>query len=785
MRLSLKFLNEFIDTSGYSDFEIADNMTSLGNEYETVEKLSSARELVIGEVLDCRKHPNSDHLTICIVDTKDRKRQIVCGAPNVRSNTKVIVALPGAVLNDDFEIKETNIRGEESLGMICSLAELGIDEKYLSDEDRLGIHILSDDAVVGADPLIHLSYDDSVIDFELTSNRADLLSILGMAYEANVFINKEIKMPDISLEEEIDDIKNYLSIDIKTENCPLYLARMVKDVKIKESPNLIKARLIASGIRPINNVVDISNYVMLEYGQPLHFFDYKTLDAHIGVRMAQDKEELTTLDGEKRELSANDIVITSKDKAVGLAGVMGALNSEIEIDTKDIVIESAIFSEKHIRQTANRVLRTEASNRFEKGLNPEYSYLAIERACHLLEKYADAKVIKGTLVHDLIDKKEKTINISLDKINKVLGMKLSSDEVAKVFSKLAFEYSQDANNFRVIAPLRRRDLEIEEDLIEEVGRVVGIDKIEARLPKVLLSSSNYDEKESQVNRIKDRLIANSLYEVITYSLTKKENINRFTKEELSSIQVLSPMSDDKKVLRTTLIPSLMEVYNYNYNHQNKDISIFEISNIYTEEGERKVLALLTAGDVIKGTWQAKAQKANYYYLKGIVIDLLEYLALSNRLSFSDDDLPEDFHPYQTEAIYIDKELVGYLGLVHPSLSKEELFVAELNLDKILSFKTRLIKAKEISIYPSVELDLSFIINDDILASDIFKIIRKAAGRLLTDVYVFDYYLGETTSIGFRMSFNDLNRTLEDKEIKAISEKIVKEVEELGAKLRDK
>ena len=408
-------------------------MVFAGNEYESISKLCNAQGLVIGKVLECVNHPDSDHLHICQVDIGDSIKQIVCGAPNVRAGILVIVAKEGATLPGGITIKKTSLAGTESEGMICSLAELGLDSKYLTEEDKNGIHILENDAIVGEDPLKYLELDDEIIDFELTANRADLLSVMGMAYEVGAIYNRKIKFPDTTYEATKENINDQYQLDVKTSDCSIYLGKLVHNVTIKESPKFIKSRLMASGIRPINNVVDISNYVMLEYGQPLHFFDADKLGNHIIVRKANAQEEITTLDGIKRSLMDSDIVIANEKEAVALAGVMGGLDTEVENDTKNIFIESAIFNPINIRYTSKRILRSEASNRYEKGIDPNRTEEALNRACYLLNKYASGEVTDDILTYDKSEKESKKIEISLEKINAVLGYELTDQQEKDVF----------------------------------------------------------------------------------------------------------------------------------------------------------------------------------------------------------------------------------------------------------------------------------------------------------------------------------------------------------------
>ena len=801
MKLSRKFLSDYLDIENISTKEIADKMTLAGNEYESIDSIASGTNLVIGYVHECIDHPDSDHLHVCKVEIKPGEiTQIVCGANNVASGQKVIVALPDAVLPDDFVIKESKIRGQESNGMICALGELGVDNKYQTEEDKEGIHVLPNDAPIGEEALKYLGFDDEIIDFELTANRGDLLSVIGMAYEVGAILDREVKKTSINIKNETDDITKYVTLDVKTNNCPLYLTRMVKDVEIKESPSFIKARLMASGIRPINNVVDISNYVMLEYGQPLHFFDYKTLGNKIIVRMAKDKEEITTLDSEKRILTENDIVIANEKEPVALAGVMGGLNSEIENDTKDIVIESAIFDSILVRLTSKSVLRSEASNRFEKGLDPKKTYMAIDYACELLEKYANAKVIKGIVKHDKIDYKDKVIEIEQDKIEQILGLTLTNNQILNIFKRLAFEVEKDNNTFdnniyKVSAPSRRLDINIKEDLIEEVGRINGLDNIIGTLPTERIKPGKYNPIYLKEKLISKRLEALGLNQVMTYSLTSANDIKKFTIDEFDPYIINNPMTEDRKYMRYSLLPSLLSVVDYNLSRKNNNIFIYEISKVYYKKNNEDVMDSKVAGvlfgDYLNNTWEHIENKVDFYTAKGIIESLLDYLGLKGRYSFDTDNIPSDYHPYQTARITIDKNTLGYVGAINPTTNKNKLFIFELNLEVIFNTKIRNIKNKEVSKYPSVSKDLAFILNKDISASEIVETIKKSTSKLLTNVEVFDYYVGENIeptkkSLAFSLTFSDQARTLNDEEVMTEFNKAIKAVSEKhNAILRDK
>lgn len=787
MLLSRKFLKDYIDIDA-STKDIADNMTKIGNEYDSITSLASGTNLVIGKVLECNSHPDSDHLHVCLVDVGFEKLTIVCGAPNVEAGKKVIVALPNAIL-PDITIKKSVIRGVESNGMLCSLAELGMDHKYLKEEDLKGIHLLDDNAPIGEDALKYLDLDDEIIDFELTSNRGDLLSILGMAYEVGAIYDKKVKDIDLSYDEIDDSISGKLDLKVNTDSCNLFLAKRVNNVVIKESPLFIKNRLMASGIRPINNVVDISNYVMLETGQPLHFYDADRLGDTLEVRMANDMENLTTLDGEKRSLSNEDIVISNGKDAIGLAGVMGGISTEIENDTKNIIIESAIFDAAKIRYTSKKVLRSEASNRFEKGLDPKRTYMALDRACHLLKKYASGSVLKEKLEYKNISLDDKVIDITLEKINQVLGLNIPLEEVLKVFSKLGFTYEVDGHNIKVIVPSRRIDISIKEDLIEEVGRIYGVDNILGKMPitKIKVGSYNKDYR-----LLRDKLISLGFNETITYTLINEKDSHKFTNDTFEEIKVLEPMTEERTTLRHSLIPSLLSVFEYNKARNIKDISLFEIGKSFSKVDDNYLENYLVSG-IMSGNYyfdNYHYQEVDFYIIKGVIEEILHFLGLDNRYSFRNDNLVKELHPYQALNIIIDGKEVGYFGKINPTVTKDNIYVFEINLEKIMSYRVSPMKYKEISKYPTVSKDLAFIVSKDVTADTIMKTIKKAGGKLLKDTKLFDVYENEEVykdkkSLAFTLTFGDDNKTLTEEEVVVIFNKIIdKVVLENNAVLRD-
>ena len=800
MKLSKNFVKDYVDID-VDIKKLADDMTRVGNEYDSAEKLINATNLIIGEVKECEMHPDSDHLHVCKVDIGKEVLDIVCGAPNVRKGLKVIVAQVGAELPGDITIRKGNIRGQESNGMLCSLLELGIESKFLSEADKNGIHELPSEAPVGEDPIKFMKLDDEVADFELTANRGDLLSVLGMAYELGAIYDKPVKEVDLSHNEQGEDLNKSFKLEINTDNCKLFLAKKVENVEIKESPAFIKNRLIASGIRPINNVVDISNYVMLELGQPLHFYDADKLNGMIEVRMAKEGEKLTTLDNIERVLTTNDIVISDGKQSIGLAGVMGGLDTEVTESTKNVIIEAAIFDGFKVRQTSNKIVRSEASNRFEKGLDPNRTYMAAERAAKLLEEYASGNVVTGTAKYDVTDVKPKTIEITFKNITDVLGFEIPGQSILDCFVKLGFEYNigvlaegdlihiLDKDVIRVTVPTRRMDISIKEDLIEEVGRIYGVDNIEGKLPVLPTRTGKYDKTTRE---IRNKMIGLGLNETMSYILINDKEVSKFTTDNFEPIKLLDPLTEERNTLRYSMIPSLLKIYNYNLDRNNKDVSIFEIGKGFGKVNEDYIeeekLCVLMSGKYYEGIGNTK--NVDFYILKGVAEELLDYLGYNGRYSFiNNKELPKEMHPGQSAIISVNNDTVGIMGKVHPKESKEDIYVMEINLSKLLAKKTGKMKYKEFSKFPSIKKDVAFIVDRNLESAVIEKQIKKSAGNLLANIEVFDVYTGEHVdenkkSIAYSLTFSDSKKTLTDDEVTGIFNKVIADAEKVfGAEIR--
>ena len=784
--ISMNWVKDYIDLDGEDLKELAKKITKAGINIEAVVS-NHIDNLVVGEVLECIDHPDSDHLHVCQVNVGNETKQIVCGAPNVKKGLKVIVALPGAVLPGNFEIKSGSIRGQKSDGMICALFELGLEEKTEENYNK-GIEELPSDAPVGVDALNYLGLDDTLYELDVHKHRNnDCYYHIGFAHEVGTILGKKVKYPESKYEEKDDDVNNYVKLEVKTEKCPFYLGKMVKDVKIGESPEWIKKRITAAGMRPINNVVDISNFVMLEYGQPTHFFDADKLGKKVLVRDAKEDEEIVTLDEETRTLTSNDIVITDGKKPTCIAGVMGGQNTEVDENTKNIFIEAAIFDAFTITKTATRLnLKSEASKRYGKGLNYEYTIAAMDRCCSLLEQYASGSVLKGEVLHDKIDKKEKEIDVTTEELNNVLGMNMKDKDVKEQLEKLDFPYELKKGTFHITIPKRRLDVEPNKaDLAEEIGRLYGYNNLEDTLPDVETKRGIYVGDVQIRKQISKRLRNLGLNEVRTYTLVTEESANRFNYDSKEVLLLPNPMSSDKAALRLSLIPSLLETYEYNKARKVTDINIYEISKTYDKNyQEDHKVAILMSGNYINNTVNKTTVKTDFYLLKGIIENLLKYLGFKNRYSFNKLEVKE-LHPGISAEILIDKNRIGIIGKIHPLTSKDDIYVSELSMTQLYKLNIKPLKFKESSKYPEIIKDLAFVIPNNIESEVIKSQIKKSGGRLLDSVEEFDIYeMEKEKSIAYKLVFKDDTRTLSDEEVMEVFNKIIKEVEaKTTAKLR--
>lgn len=788
--ISMNWVRDYINLDNEDLKELAVKITKAGINIEAVID-NHIDNLVIGEVVECINHPDSDHLHVCQVNIGSDIIQVVCGAPNVRVGLKVIVALPGAIL-DDIVIKAGKIRGVESNGMICALFELGLEEKTEENYNK-GICELDKDAPVGEDALEYLGVSDTLYELDVHKHRNnDCYYHIGFAHEVGTVLGRKVKYPEAKYNEVSDDISKYIKLKVETDRCPFYLGKMVRNVKIGESVDWIKKRLIAAGMRPINNVVDISNFVMLEYGQPTHFFDADKLGNVVLVRDAKEREKIVTLDKEIRELDVSDIVITDGKNPICIAGIMGGENTEVDNNTKNIFIEAAIFDAFSITKSSTRLnLKSEASRRYGKGLNFEYTIKAMDRCCSLLEKYAGGEVLSGSVLHDVIDKTEKKVKVTTLELNGVLGLSMSDKDVEAQLKKLDFDYKIKDGVFDIVIPRRRLDVDANKaDLAEEIGRLYGYNNLVDSLSNVATRRGEYVGDVKLRKQISNRLRNLGLNEVKNYTLVSNDIANSFNYDNRKVLELPNPMSTDKAFLRISTLESLIKNYLYNRDRKINDINIYEIAKTYDAYyNEDQKVGILMSGNYISNLANNVNVKVDFYLIKGIIENLFNYLGFKNRYSFDRIEI-EELHPGISAAIYIDKKKVGIIGRVHPSKIKDDVYVCEISLSSLYEFSIKPLKYKECSKFPEIKKDMAFIVDNDIMAGELIATIKKSGGRLLSDISVFDVYVGDKIdknkkSIAFSLTFSDSNKTLTDEEVNVVFNKIIDDVKDkYRAILRD-
>lgn len=809
MLVSYKWLSQYVDISDITPQELAEKITRAGVEVDAVHlRNKGIQGVVVGYVKEREQHPDADRLSVCQVEIgQEQTVQIVCGAANVAQGQKVPVAKVGAVLPGDFKIKKAKLRGQVSEGMICSAQELGFEDRLVAAEYKEGIMVLPEHLEVGSCVLEHLGLDDAVLELDLTPNRSDCLSMLGVAYEVAAILDREIKLPSVQLEELRDQaIAEAVKVSIKApELCPLYAARKVTGVKIGPSPLWLQNRLTSAGVRPINNVVDVTNYVMLEYGQPLHAFDAEQVkDGQIIVRSAQADEKVVTLDDQERTLQEGTLVISDPEKIIAVAGVMGAANSEVTEETADIILESAYFEGLSVRKTSKALgLRSEASTRFEKGVDPERVRAAIDRAAALLEELAGGQVLQGIAEEQVKEFKRVHISVHVAKLNKVLGTALDTTDVANILARLGFEFENKGHEIKVEIPTRRPDLRIEEDMMEEVARLFGYDQIPTTLPAGVTTPGSRTDRQLLRQKIKMFLQGTGLNQVITYSLTSKGNAlwgkDILERPALVPIPLKMSMSEERSHLRTSIIPNLLEVALYNQNRKQTNTHIFEIGHVFLSEEEKltqlpneeeKVTGLLT-GLWQFHPWQQIKEPVDFFVAKGILEGLLTKLEIQ-QVRFEAAQVA-GLHPGRTAKLIHQRECIGVVGQLHPQKQKEadveETYVFELSLDLLLKRQPEEIVYQALPKYPSIQRDLAIVVDQQVEAGKVMQTIADTGAPLLKSVSLFDVYMGDrmaegTKSIAFSLTYYDPEKTLTDEEVKLVHDQVVAQLREVwGAELR--
>ncbi|HHZ8269015.1 TPA: phenylalanine--tRNA ligase subunit beta [Staphylococcus aureus] len=800
MLISNEWLKEYV-TIDDSVSNLAERITRTGIEVDDlIDYTKDIKNLVVGFVKSKEKHPDADKLNVCQVDIgEDEPVQIVCGAPNVDAGQYVIVAKVGGRLPGGIKIKRAKLRGERSEGMICSLQEIGISSNYIPKSFESGIYVFSEAQVPGTDALQALYLDDQVMEFDLTPNRADALSMIGTAYEVAALYNTKMTKPDTTSNELELSANNELTVTIENEDkVPYYSARVVHDVTIEPSPIWMQARLIKAGIRPINNVVDISNYVLLEYGQPLHMFDQDAIGSQqIVVRQANEGEKMTTLDGTERELLTSDIVITNGQTPIALAGVMGGDFSEVKEQTSNIVIEGAIFDPVSIRHTSRRLnLRSESSSRFEKGIATEFVDEAVDRACYLLQTYANGKVLKDRVSSGELGAFITPIDITADKINRTIGFDLSQNDIVTIFNQLGFDTEINDDVITVQVPSRRKDITIKEDLIEEVARIYGYDDIPSTLPVFeKVTSGQLTDRQYKTRMVKEVLEGAGLDQAITYSLVSKEDATAFSMQQRQTIDLLMPMSEAHASLRQSLLPHLIEAASYNVARKNKDVKLFEIGNVFFANGEGELpdqveyLSGILTGDYVVNQWQGKKETVDFYLAKGIVDRVSEKLNLEFSYRRADID---GLHPGRTAEILLENKVVGFIGELHPTLAADNdlkrTYVFELNFDALMAVSVGYINYQPIPRFPGMSRDIALEVDQNIPAADLLSTIHAHGGNIIKHTLVFDVYQGEhlekgKKSIAIRLNYLDTEETLTDERVSKVQAEIEAALIEHGAVIR--
>ncbi|HHO7648611.1 TPA: phenylalanine--tRNA ligase subunit beta [Staphylococcus aureus] len=800
MLISNEWLKEYV-TIDDSVSNLAERITRTGIEVDDlIDYTKDIKNLVVGFVKSKEKHPDADKLNVCQVDIgEDEPVQIVCGAPNVDAGQYVIVAKVGGRLPGGIKIKRAKLRGERSEGMICSLQEIGISSNYIPKSFESGIYVFSESQVPGTDALQALYLDDQVMEFDLTPNRADALSMIGTAYEVAALYNTKMTKPETTSNELELSANDELTVTIENEDkVPYYSARVVHDVTIEPSPIWMQARLIKAGIRPINNVVDISNYVLLEYGQPLHMFDQDAIGSQqIVVRQANEGEKMTTLDDTERELLTSDIVITNGQTPIALAGVMGGDFSEVKEQTSNIVIEGAIFDPVSIRHTSRRLnLRSESSSRFEKGIATEFVDEAVDRACYLLQTYANGKVLKDRVSSGELGAFITPIDITVDKINRTIGFDLSQNDIVTIFNQLGFDTEINDDVITVQVPSRRKDITIKEDLIEEVARIYGYDDIPSTLPVFeKVTSGQLTDRQYKTRMVKEVLEGAGLDQAITYSLVSKEDATAFAMQQRQTIDLLMPMSEAHASLRQSLLPHLIEAASYNVARKNKDVKLFEIGNVFFANGEGELpdqveyLSGILTGDYVVNQWQGKKETVDFYLAKGVVDRVSEKLNLEFSYRRADID---GLHPGRTAEILLENKVVGFIGELHPTLAADNdlkrTYVFELNFDALMAVSVGYINYQPIPRFPGMSRDIALEVDQNIPAADLLSTIHAHGGNILKDTLVFDVYQGEhlekgKKSIAIRLNYLDTEETLTDERVSKVQAEIEAALIEQGAVIR--
>ncbi|MGX5377046.1 phenylalanine--tRNA ligase subunit beta [Ligilactobacillus sp. LYQ135] len=799
MKVSTKWLNEYVKVDDIDPVELGEKIERTAVEVDSVSKREEGqKKIVVGYVLECVPHPNSDHLHICQVDVGDNEPyQIVCGAPNIAAGQKVIVALPNSWIAGHVKIKKSKMRGEISMGMICGLQEIGFEDKVVPEKYKDGIYVLPADAIPGEPVFKYLGMDESIIDLDITPNRGDLLSMRGVAHEIAAIYDRNVNFEHPEVKENSDyKIDDFISLQESDSNLVApYKLRMIKNVNVQPSPLWLQKRLWNAGIRPVNNVVDATNYILMDYGQPLHAFDFDQFDGgKFAVKLAQNGEKLTTLNGDEQELRNSDIIIANGDKPVAIAGIMGGLDTEVTTESQNIVLEAAVFNGSMIRKTARRLnLHSDASQRFERGINYATVQEALDNAAALIAKLGDGDIVSGTLEINPYSKKNTEITITSAYINKVLGTSLTDEDVTSIFERLGFEVDKDSTGTLIISvPPRRWDIEIQADLIEEIARIYGYDNIPTTLPTMPLTEGHYTKAQSMIRTARQLLEGAGLSQAISYGLTTETKATRFMLNEAETTALDFPMSSDHTTLRMNLISGLLDDIAYNQARKVNDVALYEQGRVFLRQKDQErpddvehIAGALT-GLFHQSSWHNEKQPVDFYLTKGIVEYLLHSLGIKDGINYVATAEYEELHPGRTAKIYVNDTLIGLIGQVHPNLAKElkikPTYVFELDMQQIIALPKATKVYTPVSKYPEINRDIALLVPNEITNAQIVDSIKRNGGHFLVDVKLFDLYQGKNIATGFKslaytLVYRNNEGTLNDDEINLAFEKVVNKLQE--------
>ena len=797
MLVSYNWLKQYTNVEDNAN-ALAEKITRGGIEVEGVEYLAEEiSNVVVGYVVSKEKHPDAEKLNVCQVNVGEEENlQIVCGAPNVDAGQYVIVAKVGAKL-PGIKIKKAKLRGVESQGMICSLAELGLSKSVVPKNYQEGIYVFETEQELGSDVVEVLGLNDYILDLSITPNRADALSMRGLTYELGALYNNKVNFNDVEKEENYEATS--LQVAIESDSCRNYVGQIVKNVEVKSSPLWLQTRLMNSGIRPINNIVDITNYVLLEFGQPMHAFDKDLVGDKIVVRDAKEGEVLETLDGEERKLQTSDLVITDGTRAIALGGVMGGKNTEVSEETKNIILESAYFNPTTVRRTsAAHGLRSDSSARFEKGIDPNMQKAALARAVELILELCPNAVVESSV--GVVNKEEeKVVEITTSYINNYLGITLSTEEIVAILEGLSFSVEVTGENLVVKVPTRRPDISIKQDLVEEVIRIYGYDNLASTLPKFSKTTKGgLTYSQRMVRDLRAVYASLGFNDTINYSLVSEEEATQYTLEDHHKVRLLMPMTETHSTLRQSLVPGLLNTVQYNVARKQKDLKLLEIGRVFFGSGDDNIqpketlyLSAALTGEERATKWLKESSSLDFFAAKGYLEVVFDRLGLDEKVTYKKSKL-EGMHPGRFAEVYLGEKRIGFIGEVHPQVADKfglnTTYVFEINLDEVISESKVKPKYEEVTKYPEITRDIAMLVDVKDEYQNIYNVIESVNSKLITKVELFDLYVGAELLVGKKslaltITYSDKQKTLTDEEVTAVHDKVLSALTEYGAIIR--